>query len=291
MRLFFTLSIILLLFLPGCWRKQVVHSDYPDKVLTSPSKHIKDMDVEEALEAKYYYEATNNTFLLTKVLERILAASTDHHILADVLLELADLELRDGQLENAQKHYQEYKTLYPGNRNYKKALMREIQSHYDAIDSADRDQAETHETITLIDEFLVDFDDQEEPDEIDDIKKEPNYIQQAYDLRNTCYKKLIEHELFKVEFYCNKYTYEPNFSALKSARSHLQHIEKELLPHVSNTEKLCDSLKKELAAEPLYTAPQQELERLRACAIDIYDVISPATPLSFLYSWRDKIFF
>ena len=188
---------------------------------SKPANNIKKMTLEEAFQAKEYYRAVNETELLIKTLERITSLSTDHQVLGDVKLELADLNLKMGNLEVAQKLYKEYRTLFPGSEHIKHACYQEVLANYwDTLD-ADRDQTKTQATITLGQNFLEEF-----PN--DDL-----FAHTINDTLKTCYTKLLDSELHSVNFYLNKYNYSQNATALNAAQNRLAYIKKELLPHLN----------------------------------------------------------
>lgn len=224
-------SSILVVLIPACRQqpyqtaRPAIKHEYTSTELeqikkNKPKKNIKDMTLPEALEAKTYYTALNQTEFVIKTLERIIALCTDHQILGDVMLELADLQLNLGNLEGAQKLYSDYKTLFPGSTYIKHARYQEIFAHYwDALD-AERDQSKTQETIKLAQNFLEEF------------PHDDHFTPSVTETLKTCYTKLLESELHGIEFYLNKYHYADDQNALTAAKNRLAYVEKELLPHI-----------------------------------------------------------
>lgn len=181
-----------------------------------PIKGIKHMTLEESVKARDYYRKVNDTELLIKALERVIALSTDYKLTDEALLELADLQLEDKRFEAAQKLYRNYNTLYPGSSRREDAWYHEILAHQRDISSPDRDQSKTRETLALTKKFLEEFDEGKHNAEVERIQRE-------------CYKHLLKHELIVMHYYLKRYSYEELPAFLEAVRTRLVYSAQELL--------------------------------------------------------------
>lgn len=207
----YILVLMILAILPGCIRRD-------PKV---PQKNIKHMDIEEACNARDYYRSIQDKELLMKSLERIVALSTDYELTDKALLELADLKLQEGNLEVAQKLYGEYNALYPGSAERERAWYNEILAHYRHRTTPDRDQSRTRTTVNLTKRFLEEF-------------SQNSYTENVRDIRRSCYKLLLKHELLNIQFYMHNYLYQENLKMLDAARRRLVYIAQEILSSLAS---------------------------------------------------------
>ncbi len=159
----FYLIISLLLFLTGCGRelpvkakklppraqKQTAKTDDSWK-----SKYVKDMTYEELKLAKNSAVASGSHETAIDCINRMITLGTDLHELQFTRIELADVLFESGELEDAEKKYKEFLTLYPNSEHVEYARYRTVLCCFYQTLDADRDQAKTKESIKLSQEFL-----------------------------------------------------------------------------------------------------------------------------------------
>lgn len=216
-----TLTIFFILCLTSCRKNTQEESG-----LQHPNKKIKNIDdFNEALQACDYYKKSKQSELAIKSLERAILLSDNQTKTEQLVLELADMLLAEGNFERAQKVYKEFKSYYPGSTAIEYALYKELLSYHLAALSSDRDQTNTHQTVTLAQHFLNRF-------------EQSNYRESVCQAQNLAYHKLWDTELNQVEFYLNKFTYEPTKAPLMAARNRLAYMKEHILPHLTNVSKI-----------------------------------------------------
>lgn len=188
-------------------------------------KQVKDLNAQEAILAKAYYEHKNDIDMTIKCSERALLLCTDQNISQEVTLQLAQIYLDKANFEKAEKYAKEYQELYPGNTNVKKALYIDIQANYLSILDPNRDQKKTEKTLNLSKNFLEKY------------KEEDNYFKAVSQIIDTCYDKLLDSEISVIKTYLNSYDYYKNFSSLNAAQRRLAYVKTKLLPFSKNQDK------------------------------------------------------
>lgn len=253
-------TITLLFTAPGCRKSTRAAKSSTVK----PTKLIKDMNFKEALAAKQYYVENNRPDLALKALERAVAIGTDHEQLKELRLELADRYFEQKDLENAQKHYNEYVTLYPRSEQREKAEYQAIKAAFKSTLDSNKDQSKTYETLELIDKF------------VESTPASSPYIQKVRKIASKCYKKLCSNDLEVCDLYIKQYKYTKNPASLKAAERRLQHIKKEYANYIDNDQPRLLTLEMQLAQAQnnteLYTQKQKEL---LALATDSNSILSP----------------
>lgn len=210
--------IVFFIALSGGCRRSVKH-DNTELVVFHPSKKIKDLTYQEALEAKKYYTLRNQTDLVIKSLERAVQVCQNTQEAELLILELGDKLFETGEYEKSQKIFREFKNFYPGSTSIKYALYQEIMSHHLAALATDRDQTTTRETITLAQAYLNRFDEDE-------------YSSGVKNALKSSYRSLYDHELNQVEFYINKFGYDKRKAPLVAAQKRLKFLEQEIMPYI-----------------------------------------------------------
>lgn len=227
---FFAITVYcLLIVLTGC-RKQKVALPQPSSVEeegvvpavttepAKPTKSVKQMTVEEALEAAEYYEFINHQASLVATYQHIISKSKDPDIVATYLIKLADLHFIDNNFDEAKKNYKKATTLYPGHKGIEGARYREVLTHFLSSLNPSRDQSATQATITLGKKYLTDFP-HVQPDRVRSI------IAAAY-------KKLLMSELLVVNFYLNKFKLSDIAQPIKAALQRMQNIVVMIIPQL-----------------------------------------------------------
>lgn len=233
------LSILLIFALTGCGNKITDHGFLnlvPESTLSSLetsnvqemlnkvekilNKQTKDMNVNEVLLAKAYYEDQKDIDMTIKCAERALLVCSDQNIAQKVTLQLAQTYLDQGIFDKAEKYAQEYQSLYPGTSEAKIAAYIDIQSNYLSLLDSDRDQKKTNKTLELAKNFLEKYSDQD------------TYLDSVNQIVNHCYNKVLDTEIGVISTYLDKYNYYNNFSSLNAAQRRLAYIKNKVLPFI-----------------------------------------------------------
>lgn len=181
-----------------------------------PQKSIKQMALEEALEAARYYEFIAHEALLIATYQHIIAKSKDSDVTAQYLIKLADHYLQTNNFTEAKKYYKKIAMLYPGYRDIERARYREVIAHFSSSLAPSRDQAATQETISLAKKYMADF--------------PQGSIDQVMSIVSAAYKKLLASELLVVEFYLNKFALSGAPEPLRGGLQRLQSLQDIIIP-------------------------------------------------------------
>lgn len=215
--------VILLSVLSGCFFSKPLKIKLPDgqeKQLFAPKKMVKDMNYQEALEGKEYYEAVNNDEFTLKCAERMVALASDKEETAKALLTLAQGYNKQGDHKKAKQYAQDYQLYYPGTPEAKDAAYLAIQSQFLSTLGAGKDQTSTHKTIEQAELFLKRYENEE------------HYCKSVKDMVQACYKKLLDNELSVINTYVARNKYNKKDAPLVAASRRIEHIKKKLLPQV-----------------------------------------------------------
>lgn len=147
-----------------------------------------DMTYEELGVAKEKQKANGTISATIKYLEQMLKLTTDVTLLAEHLLEMADLFFLDGDYKKAQYIYAQYCALYPGSSQQEYALYRSILSSFKSILSIDRDQTHTEDTVALTLIFL-------------NQEHFVTYRDEVHEIQKQCYEHLFASECSICSFY------------------------------------------------------------------------------------------
>lgn len=187
-----------------------------EKAKRKRNRTFQDFEYDELVQAKNVQVEKGNIFVAIKYTEQLLKLCTDVNLLAEHLLELADLFFIDYQFQKASHIYTQYCALYPGNAKQEYALYRSIMSAFACILSIDRDQTQTEETLARTEIFL-------KQDHFTQYKDEVLQIQ------TKCYEHLAAHECNICNFYLTR-------GKLKAAEKRLTKIRSYWLPKISTIE-------------------------------------------------------
>jgi outer membrane assembly lipoprotein YfiO len=142
-----------------------------------------------------------------KYLERMIPLCDDHEESCNLLMELADIYFDVQDYTKAEKTYQEFVLLYPGNKKVEYAHFRVIDCGFKLTLDPERDQTKTEEILTACQEFLK--------------KSEfTHYKTDISAIAAQCTQKLLDHEINIFSFYLGR-------SSFKSAHARLETICKE----------------------------------------------------------------
>lgn len=245
------LSLILLCVIAGCTKKPYEGVIKPKKekitfndkmatvkekfVLTATKKHKrpKDLNLEEAYEELAFFEDTEQYERMERVLQRILALETNQQKVGGLMLKLAKIQTSLGNLEDAQKTYHSFRSLYPGHQKIKKAMYRELLTHFWTVLPPEKDQTRTEETAKLAQNFLEEF------------PEDTLYKDSVQQTLTTCHKNLLEGEVLRARHYLTRNKYDPSEDAVMAAHARLAYAEKEYLPKIAPTEAVLAQLQQE----------------------------------------------
>lgn len=188
-----------------------------------------DMSYDELLVAKDAQKEKNNISVTIKYLDQLMKLCNNVSLLADHLLEVADLFFLDGQFEKAAQLYTQYCTLYPGSEKQEYALYRSIISSFSCILPVDRDQTKTEDTLALTEAFL-------QQDHFTSYKNEVITIQ------TQCYQQLATSE-------CNICTFYLTRGKLTAAEKRLSKIRLHWLPKLPTIEPQIIALEAQLTEQ------------------------------------------
>jgi len=185
------------------------------------SKQTKSMSFDEARLAQEYYRSVNNSEMIIKCGERLLAVGGDQEALMLTRLELADLFLEQKNYEEAEKHAQEFLLYYPGSAQGKKASFISVKSSFLAQQNSFRDQEKTHAAIDRAQEFLRKY------------PQDTDYTDQLEMICTQSYLKLIRYEMNIISTQLNMYRIAQSAQSLASAKKRLTYIKEQYLPKAS----------------------------------------------------------
>jgi len=186
-----------------------------------------EMEYEQLVAAKNIQKEKGNISATIKYLEQLLKMCTDITLLADHLLELADVFFIDSQFQKSALIYNQYCALYPGSEKQEYALYRSTVSSFACVLPIDRDQTRTEETLALTELFL-------KQDHFKLYKKEVLQVQ------TQCYEQLAASECNICTFYLNK-------GSLKAAEKRLAKIRSSWLPKLPTLEPEIIALEAQIA--------------------------------------------
>lgn len=244
------LLITCLGILPGCFFSKPVKrtmADGQEVEIFSPTKMVKDMNYQEALDGKEYYEAMNNEEFALKCAERMVALASDKEETAKAMLKLAHGYIKEGDYQKSKQYAQDYQLYYPGTPEAKDAAYIAIQAQYLSTLIPSRDQTNTHATIEQAENFLKKY------------ETDTQYRQSVKDMANACYHKLLENEVAIVKTYLARNKYNKQTAPVASASRRIEHIKEKILPHVpEHTERIKNM---ELAVASLLPKKEVVLEK------------------------------
>lgn len=177
-----------------------------DQLLKKP---IRDLNLDELIEAKQYAMVHGDKELTIKYIERILAISNNQEDVRASRLELADIYFEKGDMKNSGKLYQKYVQFYPGSQQRDYAEYKSVLCRFYARLKPPLDQSLTRKTISMANRYL-------------DRTDTKHYEDDVTNIRQTCYKDLYEYEMEIV----NQYLI---LEKLMAAQTRLESIKAEFL--------------------------------------------------------------
>lgn len=203
---------------------------------TKRGRTYMDFEYDELAAAKDIQRAKGNIPVTIKYLEQMMKLCNNITLLADHLLEIADLFFIDNQFLKSSHLYTQYCSLYPGSEKQEYALYRSIISSFACILSVDRDQTKTEETLALTELFL-------KQDHFTAYKDE------VTDIQIKCHEQLAASDCNICNFYLTR-------GKLNAAEKRLKKIRAHWLPKLPTIEPSIIALEAQLVEQ------KEELEAL-----------------------------
>lgn len=187
----------------------------PSSKKNKKRKTISNMEVAEIKEA--LEKSKHNTEFSIKCIQQLIKITTDTQELAELLLQLADLYFQTGEFETAIRLFNEFLSLYPGNKNIEYALYKSIVALFNTTLDFDRDQTNTRACINKANAYL-------QQTEIFS-----QYTEEIEKIRTLCYTKLAHHELSIGSFYAHR-------GNIKAAQKRAAYVRTTLLQQIPDIE-------------------------------------------------------
>ncbi|MBY0379797.1 MAG: outer membrane protein assembly factor BamD, partial [Burkholderiales bacterium] len=186
------------------------------------NKLIKDMEFDEAYNAKNYYKELGDLDMVIKTNQRLITLGGDQAKVGESMIELISTYYSQQKYEKAQKQASEYIEMYPGSEFVKTAKYYEIKCWYANSPISERDQANTLKAIELGKKFLEDY------------GSETIYKDEIQDVINLGYSKLLDTEIEIANTYLSRYDYFGTPQALQSAKLRLAYAKDKIAINVQN---------------------------------------------------------
>ena len=195
----------------------------------APKLTYTEMNFAELKEATQLRVEKEQWDVAIRYLERLIILCEDIDQKAELIIQLADIQLNQGFFDDAAAQYKEFIHLYPGNKHSEYAQYQCIVCTSKRMLTPDRDQTKTEETIELANKFL-------------EQSTFTHYRDQVLQIQAVCYQTLGHSELNIGEFYIKQ----GNFLA---AQRRLETIRDEWLPKAPEIELRLAQLESTLSIE------------------------------------------
>jgi outer membrane protein assembly factor BamD (BamD/ComL family) len=231
-------------------------TDTPADALKAPEKMIKDMNCQEAISAKRYYESQKESELAMQSALRMITLGSnkedEKEAIRKAMLEVAQKYFDQGNLEKTEKFAADYQVLYPGTPEAKDAAYLTMQAQFMSTPASCNDQTKTHQTLETAQNFLQKY--------TDDSK----YTTHVQNIIDGCYQKLFMSECEVIRCYLARYNYSKHEAAINAAYKRINYIKDNLLKHAPTLESELLQLEIDLAdahnKPDISKAKKQELE-------------------------------
>lgn len=222
-------------------RKDASQKEHKDiRSWFAPKLTYTEMNFAELKEATKIRIEKEQWDVAIRYLERLIILCEDINEKAELIIQLADIQLNQGFFDDAATQYKEFIHLYPGNKHSEYAHYQSILCTSKRMLSPDRDQTKTEETIELANKFL-------------EQTTFNQYRDQVLEIRGLCYQTLGHSELNIGEFYIKQ----GNFLA---AQRRLETIRTDWLPKAPEIELRLAQLESNLSLEFAdFTPPKSSL--------------------------------
>ncbi len=143
-----------------------------------------------------------------KYLEKMFRLTEHADQLVYIMLEWAELLMKTGQYAKAEKLFDEFIKLYPGNEYAEQAFVKAIECSWMQTARHDRDQTKTESTLKLIEQF-----------ETRNAVYAQESIERAQNVKEMCQQKLADSNLYVAYHYIGRGVYRSAHKRLDTARN------------------------------------------------------------------------
>lgn len=197
--------------------------------LVAPSKTIKEMNFEEAFNAKVYYDKQKEDYASLQCALRMVTLGSnkdnEKEEIQKLTLYVAKRYLDDGDFEKSQKHASDYELLYPGSPEVKEASYLALKAQFLSTLEADRDQSKTKQALSLAQNFNSKY------------KDDNQYGNSVKDIEHACYQKIFDSEVGVAKCYLARFNYTQEQSSLNAAVKRVAFIKEKIMPNVKEQER------------------------------------------------------
>lgn len=196
--------------------------------LNEPRKEnltISQMNFQQLLQRKNELLLEGNYETALKYLEKMFKLTEHADQLVYIMLEWAELLMKTGQYAKAEKLFDEFIKLYPGNEYVEQAFVKAIECSWMQTSNFDRDQTKTESTLKLIDQFET---------------RNTLYAQENIDrimhVKEMCQQKLADSNLYVAKHYIGRGVYRSAHKRLDDARKNDLQVRPNIEPRLLQLE-------------------------------------------------------
>lgn len=201
--------------------------------------------------------------------ERLIKLSDDINVIAQLMLDLAELYYEQKQWDKAAAVFKEFSHLYPGNEKTEYALYKGISCMYQTVKNIDpeRDQTKVKETIELAQKFL-------------DRKIFTQFKEDVSHIQTACYEQLVDYELIIVDFYLKNNNLAVTQKRLEYVRTELLAKTQKQVPNILQYEIILAERKRD---EETVQAKKMELAQLLNVTLEN---LPPLKRPTYFFAWK-----
>ena len=175
------------------------------------------MTLDELAPAKERYLKDGKKNFACSCLERMITLENDHYKQEALRLESARLCVDLEEFDKAEAEFKEFITMYPNSKDIEDAYLQVAHCALKETLTSDRDQTKTKDCLEFTSNYLENI-------------NHTKYKKDMQDIKQQCYQKLIENEIYVCKFYIKK-------GKCKGAQQRLDFVKKEYLPQLPSCEK------------------------------------------------------
>ncbi|MEX0848750.1 MAG: outer membrane protein assembly factor BamD [Candidatus Dependentiae bacterium] len=169
---------------------------------------ISQMNFHQLLQRKNELLLEGDYEVAIKYLEKMFRLTENAEQLVFIMLEWAELLMKTGQYAKAEKLFDDFIKLYPGNEYVEQAFVKAIECSWEQTANFDRDQTKTEDTLNLIKQF-----------ETRSAIYAKENIERVSEFKRMCQQKLVDSNLYVAQHYIGRGIYRSAHKRLDDARS------------------------------------------------------------------------
>jgi outer membrane assembly lipoprotein YfiO len=169
---------------------------------------ISQMNFHQLLQRKNELLLEGDYEVAIKYLEKMFRLTENAEQLVFIMLEWAELLMKTGQYAKAEKLFDDFIKLYPGNEYVEQAFVKAIECSWEQTASFDRDQTKTEDTLNLIKQF-----------ETRSAIYTRENIERVSEFKHMCQQKLADSNLYVAQHYIGRGIYRSAHKRLDDARN------------------------------------------------------------------------